>query len=76
MISWEEKKYDILKFVNWQNIKLGTFSWKNHAENVHQKLFTDFFLILVNNPEQILCARNFFENKVFWKRNIKKPRKS
>ena len=31
-----------------------------HAENVHQKLVSDSFLILVNNPEQPLHIRNFF----------------
>ena len=34
---------------------------KNHAENVHQKLVPDPFLILVNNPKQPLHARNHFE---------------
>ena len=35
---------------------------KNHAENVHQKLVPDPFLILVNNPnpKQPLHARNSF----------------
>ena len=39
--------------------------WKNPAENVHQKLDPDSFLILVNNPTQPLHARNSFENKIF-----------
>ena len=42
-----------------------------HAGNVHQKL--DPFLILLNNPKQPLHARNSFQNKIFWKRIIKKP---
>ena len=29
----------------------GTFLWKSHAENVHQKQVSDLFLILVNNPK-------------------------
>ena len=33
--------------------------------NVQQKLVPDAFLILVNNPEQPLHARNSFENKIF-----------
>ena len=49
------------------------FLWKNHAENMHQKLAPDPFLILLNNPKQPLDARNSFKNKVFWKRIIKKP---
>ena len=39
--------------------------WKNHAENVHQKVAADYFLILLNNPKQSLLARNSFENKIF-----------
>ena len=38
---------------------------ENHAENVHQKLVPDPFLILVNNPKQPLHARNAFKNKNF-----------
>ena len=32
-----------------------------------------FFLISVNDPEQPLHERKPFENKIFWKRVIKKP---
>ena len=39
---------------------------------MHQKLAPDPFLILLNNPKQPLHARNSFENKIFWKRIIKK----
>ena len=46
---------------------------ENHAENVHQRLFPDPFLTLVNNPKKPLHARNFFNNKIFWKRIIKMP---
>ena len=42
------------------------------AENVHQKLVPDPFLILVNNPKQPLYARTYFKNKIFWKTIIKK----
>ena len=31
--------------------KKGTFLWKNHAENVNQKLVLDPFLILLYNPK-------------------------
>ena len=37
---------------------------ENHAENVHQKLAPDSFLILLINPEQPLHVRNYFKNKV------------
>ena len=33
------------------------------------------FLILVNNPKQLLHAINYFKNKMFWKRVIKRPLK-
>ena len=44
---------------------------ENHAENVHQKLAPDPFLILLNNLKQTLYAGNSFENKKFWKMIIK-----
>ena len=40
---------------------------------MHQKLVSDPFLILVNNPKQPLHARNSFKSKIFWKRIIKNP---
>ena len=33
-----------------------TFLWKNHEENVHQKLAPDPILILPNNQKQPLLA--------------------
>ena len=51
----------------------GTFLWKNHAENGPQKLATDLLLILVNNPKQLLHAKNYFRNNIFCKRIVKKP---
>ena len=38
---------------------------KNHAQNVHQKLVPDPFLILVNSPKLPLHARNSFKNEIF-----------
>ena len=71
------RKKDItLNFANWKSIKSGTFLCKNDAENMHQKLVLDPFLVLVNNPKQPLYGRNCFKNKIFWKRIIKKPFKS
>ena len=49
---------------------------KNHTENVRQKLVQDLFIILVNNPRQLLHARNYFKNKIFWRGIIKKLLKS
>ena len=37
---------------------------ENHAENVHQRLVPDPFLILVYSPKQPLHARNYFKNKI------------
>ena len=48
---------------------------ENHAENVHQRLVPDPFLILVNNSKQSLYAINSFKNKIFWKRVVKKLKK-
>ena len=42
-------------------IEKGTFLWKDHAEIVYQKLAPDPFLILLNNPKQLLHARNFLK---------------
>ena len=36
---------------------------ENHAENMHQRLFPDPFLTLVNNPKKPLHVRNSFKNK-------------
>ena len=47
--------------------KYGTFLWKTNAENVHQKLVLDPFLVLVNNPKQPLHERNCFKNKMLSK---------
>ena len=53
------------------NIKVCDFT-KNYTEIVHQTLVADPFLILVNNPNQLLYARNSFKNRILWKRIIKK----
>ena len=72
MISWERNKVWHWNFVHWWSVKYGKFLWKDHAENVHQKLARDPFLILVSNPKQLLHAINSFLNKIFWKRIIRK----
>ena len=46
-------------------INKQTFLLENHAENVHQRLVPDPFLILVHSPKQQLHARNYFKNKIF-----------
>ena len=70
----KEKRYDI-ETLSFDRVQV-TLLWKCHAENVHQKLVPDPFLVLVNNPKQPLLARNSFKNKIFWKRIIKKSLKS
>ena len=52
-------------FVHTSSIKLKTFLLKNHAENKHQKLVPDLFIILVNNPKQGWHTRNYFKSKIF-----------
>ena len=39
---------------------------------MHQNIFPDPFLILVNNPKKLMHARNSFDNKILWKKIIKK----
>ena len=43
---------------------------------MHQKLVSDPFLLLANISKQPSHARNYFKNKIFWKRIIKKFLKS
>ena len=85
--DWSKINLNVYDIINCQNKNLIThFVWylekekkvwhwnlSIHAENVHQKLVPDPFLILVNNPKQPLHVRHSFKNKRFWKRIIKKP---
>ena len=57
------------------SIKEGTFLWKNHAENVHQKLAPDPCLILLNNPKQPLHGTNSFKKSNILKENYQKALK-
>ena len=51
----KEKRYDI------ETLPIdGVSFYRNHAENLQQKLVPDFFKILVNNPKQPLHVRNYF----------------
>ena len=59
------KSYDIETLSIDRVLHKEHFYRKNHAKNVYQKLAPDSFLILVNNPEQPLHARNCFKNKIF-----------
>ena len=49
------------------------FLWKNHAENMHQKLVPDPFFISVYNLKHNLHARNSFKNKILSKGDYRKP---
>ena len=42
-----------------------TFLWKNHAENMHQKVVPDPFLMLVNNPKQPLTQEIILKIRYF-----------
>ena len=45
----------------WHWNLVHTLLWKNHAENVQEKLVPDLFIILVNNPKQPLHVRNYLK---------------
>ena len=49
-----EKIYDIETLSIDRVLNKEHFLWKNHAENMHQKLVPDAFIILVNGPKQPL----------------------
>ena len=61
----KEKRYEIETLSKDRVLNKQHFYGKNHAENMHQNLVPDLFLILINNPKQPLDARNSFENKIF-----------
>ena len=46
---------------------------KSHAENEHQKLVPEPFLVFLNNLKQPFYTRNSFKNKIFWTGIIKTP---
>ena len=68
----KEESYGIESLSN-DSVLNNKHLWKNRAENLHQKLVPDPFLILVNNTKQPWHWRNSFKNKISWKRIIKKP---
>ena len=57
---FEEKKYDIET--------LPIYRILNKEDLYIRMLVTEPFLILVNNPKQLLHARNSSKNKTLWKR--------
>ena len=61
----KEKRYEIETLSKERVLNKQHFYGKNHAENMHQNLVPDLFLILINNPKQPFDARNYFENKIF-----------
>ena len=61
----KEKRYEIETLSKERVLNKQHFYGKNHAENMHQNLVPDLFLILINNPKQPFVARNYFENKIF-----------
>ena len=68
----KEKRYDIETLSIYRVLNKKHF----HVKIMHQKLVLDPFLILVNNPEHPLHARNSFKSKIFWQGVIKKPLES
>ena len=74
LISGERKKVWHWNFVHWWGLnKENKEKIKENKENVHQKLVPDSFLLLVNISKQPLQTRNYYKNKIFWKRITKKP---
>ena len=64
----KEIRCDIKTLATYIVLNMKEFYGKNHAENVHQKLVPDPFLILPNNSKQTLHAGNFtfsFESNPF-----------
>ena len=64
----KEIRCDIETLVTYIVLNTEDFYGKNNAENVHQKLVPDPFLILPNNSKQTLHAGNFtfsFESNPF-----------
>ena len=61
-MRWK-KRYDIETFLINRVLNIEHFHPKT-AENGHQKLVPDQFLVLLNNPKQSLYARNYFEKKI------------
>ena len=59
------KRGKVLKLCALIEYLIKNILWKNHAENMHQKLVPDSVLVLVNNPKQSLDARNSFKSKKF-----------
>ena len=55
----KEKRYHIENLFIDKVWNKEYFLWKNHEENVHQKLVPDSFLILISNSKQLLHAKNF-----------------
>ena len=64
LISWEGKKVWHWHFVHRWSIKQKIFSWENHAEKLLKKLVPYLFIIFVNNPKQLLHARNSFKKGI------------
>ena len=60
MTSWEGKRYDIETSSIDRLLNKERFYGKNCAENVHQKLVPDPFLILVKKQKKPLHAENYF----------------
>ena len=54
-----------LKLCRQMEYQIKNIVMENHAENMQQKIVSELFIILVNNPKQPLRARNSFKSKIF-----------
>ena len=64
--------YDILTLSVDRLLNKEYFLWKNHAENVHKKLVSDPFLILVSKQKHPFHAINSFKNQDILKNDYQK----
>ena len=65
----KEKRYGIKTLSIDKVLNKEHLLWKNHAENVHQKVVRDPFFILANNPishcmQEILLKIRYFEREL------------
>ena len=83
--AWSKINFKVYDVINCQNKNLITHlvwylgkkkgitmklcPWEKSCQNC--ALVPDPFFILVNNPKQLLLARNFFKNRIFGKGIIK-----
>ena len=69
----KKKRYDLENLSIDRVLNKEHFYGKIMHKKEHPKLVPEPFIILVNNPKQLIHSRNSFEIKISWKRIIKSP---